>query len=86
MPATNIAGAAEPLPEHARRGVAARGEGAVSQQINLYQPIFRKQEKKFSTTAMLQAAGLVLAGIVLIEINLLAHSAFSSCRNDAPSN
>lgn len=49
----------------------------MSQQINLYQPIFRKQEKKFSTTAMLQAAGLVLAGIVLMygymqwQVNLL---------------
>jgi Tfp pilus assembly protein PilN len=36
------------------------------QQINLYQPIFRKQEKKFSTVAMLQAAGIVAAGIVLM--------------------
>ncbi len=49
----------------------------MSQQINLYQPIFRKEEKKFSTTAMLQAAGLVLAGIVLMygymhwQVNLL---------------
>jgi hypothetical protein len=38
----------------------------VSQQINLYQPIFRRQEKKFSTTAMLQGAGLVLAGIIVM--------------------
>ncbi|MEK7206842.1 MAG: PilN domain-containing protein [Pseudomonadota bacterium] len=38
----------------------------MSQQINLYQPIFRRQEKKFSTTAMLQGAGLVLAGIVVM--------------------
>jgi hypothetical protein len=38
----------------------------VSQQINLYQPIFRKEEKKFSTVAMLQAMGLVAIGVVLL--------------------
>jgi len=38
----------------------------VSQQINLYQPIFRKEEKKFSTFAMLQAVGIVVLGIVLM--------------------
>ena len=38
----------------------------MSQQINLYQPIFRKEEKKFSTVAMLQAAGLVTIGVVAI--------------------
>jgi hypothetical protein len=38
----------------------------VSQQINLYQPIFRKEEKKFSTVAMLQAMGLVVVGVVAI--------------------
>jgi hypothetical protein len=38
----------------------------VSQQINLYQPIFRKQKRKFSAVAMLQAAGLVAAGIALM--------------------
>ena len=32
----------------------------MSQQVNLYQPIFRKEEKKFSTVAMLQAMGLVV--------------------------
>lgn len=38
----------------------------MSQQINLYQPIFRKEEKKFSTVAMLQSVGLVAAGVVLL--------------------
>jgi type II secretory pathway pseudopilin PulG len=38
----------------------------VSQQINLYQPIFRKEEKKFSTVAMLQAVGLVVIGVVAL--------------------
>jgi len=38
----------------------------VSQQVNLYQPIFRKEEKKFSTVAMLQAMGLVVIGVAAI--------------------
>jgi len=38
----------------------------IQQQINLYHPIFRRQEKKFSAKAMLQAGGAVLAGIVLM--------------------
>lgn len=35
----------------------------MTQQINLYQPIFRKEEKKFSTIAMLQAIGIVAIGV-----------------------
>lgn len=38
----------------------------MSQQINLYQPIFRKEEKKFSTVAMMQAVGLVAVGVVAL--------------------
>ncbi len=34
------------------------------QQVNLYQPIFRKQKKKFSAKAMLQASAAVVVGIV----------------------
>jgi Tfp pilus assembly protein PilN len=37
----------------------------VSQQINLYSPLFRRQQKKFSALAMAQAGAVVLAGIVL---------------------
>lgn len=36
------------------------------QQINLYRPIFRKQEKKFSAMAMLQAGGAIVVGIAVI--------------------
>ena len=36
------------------------------QQINLYRPIFRRQEKKFSAIAMLQAGTAILVGIVVI--------------------
>jgi hypothetical protein len=36
------------------------------QQINLYRPIFRKQEKKFSALAMLQAGGAITVGIAII--------------------
>jgi type II secretory pathway pseudopilin PulG len=38
----------------------------VRQQVNLYQPLFRKQEKKFSATAMLQSIGVILVAIVLL--------------------
>lgn len=38
----------------------------MSQQINLYRPIFRKQEKKFSARAMLQAGAAIAGGVVVI--------------------
>lgn len=38
----------------------------MSQQINLYQPIFRKEEKKFSTVAMIQSVGLVAIGVLAL--------------------
>lgn len=38
----------------------------MNQQVNLYHPIFRRQEKKFSATAMLQAAGIMVVGVALI--------------------
>ena len=38
----------------------------MSQQINLYNPLFRQQEKYFSTATMLQALGLLLLGSLLV--------------------
>ena len=38
------------------------------QEVNLYQPIFRKQRKVFSAVAIFQVAGLVLAGLVTIYL------------------
>lgn len=38
----------------------------MSQQINLYQPIFRKQKRKFSAAAMLQATALIVVGAGLL--------------------
>jgi Tfp pilus assembly protein PilN len=38
----------------------------VNQQINLYHPIFRRQEKKFSARAMLQASAVLVAGALLM--------------------
>jgi len=38
----------------------------VSQQINLYNPLFRKQEKYFSTVTMMQALDLILLGSLLV--------------------
>jgi hypothetical protein len=36
----------------------------MSQQINLYNPVFRKQKKYFSATAIAQALGLVAVGMI----------------------
>lgn len=38
----------------------------MTQQVNLYQPIFRKQKRKFSAMAMLQATALMVLGIGLM--------------------
>ena len=38
----------------------------MSQQINLYQPLFRRQRKLFSAMTIAQAAGLFIAGLALI--------------------
>ncbi len=38
----------------------------MSQQVNLYQPIFRKQKRKFSAMAMLQATVLMVLGVGLM--------------------
>lgn len=53
----------------------------MSQQINLYRPIFRKQEKKFSAQAMLQAGGVMLAGVVVLYVVLLWQ--VNNLKNDA---
>lgn len=37
----------------------------MSQQINLYSPLFRKQKKLFTSSAMAQALGLMLVALVL---------------------
>ncbi len=38
----------------------------MSQQINLYHPIFRKQQKKFSAKTMLQAVAVIVGALMLI--------------------
>ena len=38
----------------------------MSQQVNLYQPVFRKQRRKFSAATMLQATVLMVLGIGLM--------------------
>jgi hypothetical protein len=38
----------------------------VNQQINLYQPIFRRERRVFSAVTILQALGLVLVGLALV--------------------
>lgn len=39
----------------------------MSQQINLFNPIFLKQKKYFSAVTMLQALGMILAGSVIVS-------------------
>lgn len=38
----------------------------MSQQVNLYHPIFRRQEKKFSARTMGQASAIVAGGVLLL--------------------
>lgn len=52
---------------HARGG-ATHGDhvAVIQQQVNLYHPIFRRQHKRFSAKAMLQAGVGVLLGVALL--------------------
>lgn len=45
----------------------------MKQQVNLYRPIFRKQEKKFSALAMLQAGAAIFVGVAIIYALLYWH-------------
>src|SRR5256885_16900476 len=63
---------ADELAEGDRRRVAQRGERALSQQINLYSPLVRKQKKGFSAVAILQAIGLVGLGVAGFYFYLFA--------------
>lgn len=38
----------------------------MNQQINLYRPIFRRQERKFSAIAMVQAGAAIVVGVALL--------------------
>jgi Tfp pilus assembly protein PilN len=40
----------------------------VIQQVNLYHPIFRREQKKFSAVAMLQAGGVLIVGALLMYL------------------
>src|SRR4051812_33188494 len=51
------------VPSH-RRGAACGADGPMSQQINLYSPLFRKQKKLFTALAMVQALGIVVIALV----------------------
>lgn len=54
------------MPNGHRYGVAPGDQGPVNQQVNVFHPIFRREPKKFSAKAMLQAGLLVLAGIAVL--------------------
>ena len=47
----------------------------MSQQINLFNPIFLKQKKIFGAKPMLQALGLVVAGVILVSAYAQRHLA-----------
>jgi len=51
-----------------RRGLAGRGEGAVSQQINLFNPLFLEKKKYFSAVTMTQALGLIVLGMAVFYV------------------
>jgi hypothetical protein len=52
----------------------------VSQQINLYSPLFRKQKKVFSALALLQAIGLVMLVVAVFYFYLSAQSSLLEIR------
>lgn len=53
----------------------------MSQQINLFNPIFLKQKKYFSAVAMAQALGLILLGALLLSV--YSRHQFSGIRKEA---
>ena len=55
-------------------------EGAVSQQINLYSPIFRKQTKVFSATTMLQGLALIVLVVAVFYYYIAAQSSVLELR------
>jgi hypothetical protein len=64
----------------------------MAQQINLFNPIFLQQKKHFSAVTMLQALGLLLAGILVFyayasfethKFARVAENSPSSCRRRA---
>lgn len=52
----------------------------MSQQINLYSPIFRKQEKVFSTTTMLQGVVLIAVVVAVFYYVMVLQSSVLSIR------
>jgi hypothetical protein len=52
----------------------------LSQQINLYSPLFRKQKKVFSALALLQAIGLVVLVVAVFYFYLSAQSSLLEIR------
>src|SRR5918994_5923015 len=52
----------------------------MSQQINLYSPIFRKQTKIFSATTMLQGLGLIVLVVTVFYYYMSAQSSLLELR------
>ena len=68
------------MAETDRRRAARGEESAVSQQINLYSPLFRKQAKVFSATTLLQGTLLILVVITVLYYYISAQSSVLQIR------
>ncbi|QYF93314.1 PilN domain-containing protein [Massilia sp. PAMC28688] len=52
----------------------------MSQQINLFNPIFRKQKKYFSSVTMLQAMGIICVGCALLVVDAVRRTSSLSAQ------
>jgi hypothetical protein len=68
------------MAEADRRRLARGEKGAVSQQINLYSPLFRKQAKVFSATTLLQGTVLIIAVIAVFYYYISAQTSVLQIR------
>ena len=51
----------------------------MSQQINLYNPLFLKREKHFSARTMVQALGIIALGLAALYVYVLVESTKAEC-------
>lgn len=68
------------MAEAPRRGPQNGEESAVSQQINLYSPIFRKQPKVFSAATMLQGLALIVVVVGVLYATISAQTSLLEIR------
>lgn len=72
------------MAEDPRRRAASGEKSAVSQQINLYAPVFRKQSKVFSAATMLQGLALIAVVVAVLYFTIAAQTSLLDIRaNDS---